>query len=122
VPPQADRKPSERRNLALREKSLRELVYFQDLADEFEVDTDLATTSNRIKSDSVGMGHVEMDRVPARVLGKGGLPVRAVTEQDGFRCSVQINAKDLPERAARDDKALSINLEVKSLSSRLFIF
>jgi hypothetical protein len=122
VPPQADRKPSERRNLALREKSLSELLYFQALADEFEVDTDLATTSNRIKSDSVRMGHVEMDRIPARVRGKGGLAVRAVAERKGIRRSFQINAEDLPERPASGDKALTIDLEVKPLRPRLLIF
>ena len=120
--PQTDRKPPERRNLALREKPLRELLYLETFADEFEIDADLATTSNRIKGDTLGMGEIETDRIPARVSGQGGLPMRAVAKRHGFRRFFEVAAEDLPERPARDDKALAIGLKVKPLGSRPFIF
>jgi len=120
--PKADRKRTQHRNLASREKSLGDLLYVQAVADKFEIDADLAAASNRIKRHTVRMGYVEMDRITIRFLGQGRLPVGTVAEGHGLGSSVQVKAENLSEHTASDDKAFAIYRKVKLSSPRLFIF
>ena len=114
-------KRPERRDLPSREKSLGDLLDCQIGADALEVDADLPTASDCVKGHSVGVGHVEADRIPARFSGKGRLSMRAVAKGQAFRRPIQVAAEDSPEHAASDDKVLAISLKIKPLGPRLFI-
>jgi len=111
----------EHRDLAWRKEPLRDFRDCEIETDAFEVDTHLPTASDRVKGDSVGVGDVKADRIPARFSGKGGLAMRAVAKGQAFRHSVQVAAKDGPEHSTSDDKAIAISLKIELLGSRLFI-
>ena len=54
------------------------------------------TTSDRIKGDSLGVGHAKADRIPVRFSGKGRLSMRAIAKGHAFWRSVQVTAEDGP--------------------------
>src|SRR2546426_11183668 len=105
---------TEHGNLGRCEESLGNLLTRHTGADAFDIDAKLTAVADGKEGQSVGVGDIKAEPIPARVPGQGGLAMETVGKPQLTRFHGEVAAEDRPEEATRNDEVLAIFLEAKT--------